>query len=233
KFGKLQYRLAINDALTNTLETNSVNSLDDLSIGQTAYVGKKLLGSKEAGFAYAGYFEYQLWDQESNFVPFKVGTYLGKKKILNIGAGFFLHPNGSVNRVDSNTFEGQNVSLLAADIFMETPVGENGAALTAYAVLQANNYGKNYMLGTTYGTGTMIYTHVGYLLPGDMNKGRWQPYISFQNHSYDAHGDNQNRLGIGTNYYISGNNAKLSIEYTNSSGISEGNMLTLQAMIYL
>jgi len=37
---------------------------------------------------YQGYFMYQFLDQESNFGPGMAGSYLGKKKVFNIGAGF-------------------------------------------------------------------------------------------------------------------------------------------------
>jgi hypothetical protein len=33
----------------------------------------------------AGYFEYQFLDQEANVLPYKVGSYLGTKKVFNIG----------------------------------------------------------------------------------------------------------------------------------------------------
>ncbi|MFN3876037.1 MAG: porin, partial [Flavobacteriales bacterium] len=38
--------------------------------------------------AYAGYLMWQFLEQESNVLPFTVGTYVGTKKVFNIGAGF-------------------------------------------------------------------------------------------------------------------------------------------------
>jgi hypothetical protein len=43
----------------------------------------------------AGYVEYQFFDKEANFLPYKVGTYLGTKKMFNIGAGFYTAPKGT------------------------------------------------------------------------------------------------------------------------------------------
>ena len=36
--------------------------------------------------------------------------------------------------------------LLLFDAFYDAPVGGNNAAITAYAVIQSNDYGKDYML---------------------------------------------------------------------------------------
>jgi hypothetical protein len=229
KFGKLQYRLAINDALTNNLDTRTPEAG-----GAAVYGGKRLLGSKDAGKVFAGYFDYHMMDEESNFLPFKVGSYLGTKKVFNIGAGFFAHPNGAVTANGSGNLEGENVSIFAVDAFYDAPVGGNNSAVTAYATYQSNNYGKDYMLGTTYGTGSMVYTHLGYLIGGDKTKTRFQPYASYGSNSFDAVDDNLNVLGVGMNAYMSGHNSKLTLEYKHQKiGDTKTGALTLQAMIYL
>ena len=108
-FGKLQYRVAVNEAVTNGLDARTpvVNE-------GAVYGGKRLLGSATAGFTYAGYFEYNFLDQESNFLPYKVGSYLGAKRVFNIGAGFYVHPNGAVIATDTiGGLSGQNVSIFA------------------------------------------------------------------------------------------------------------------------
>ncbi len=231
KFNKLQYRVAVNDA--------SVSSLDGRTAvagGDAVYNGRSNLGSKAAGKTYAGYFDYHFLDQESNFLPYKVGTYLGEKKVFNIGAGFFLHPEGSV--IDTGTaiapnLEGEDVSIFAVDAFYDTPIGEDGSAITAYAVYQNSNYGKNYLY-SAYGTGSMLYGHVGYVLNGDKLKTRFQPYLSYGTHSYDAVDDNRSTLGVGINAYMSGHNSKLTLEYMNQSfGSVDTSTISLQAMIYL
>lgn len=231
KFNKLQYRLAINDAAVSTLDSRTA-----VSGGDAVYNGRANLGSKEAGKTYAGYFDYNFLDQESNFLPYKVGSYLGEKKVFNIGAGFFLHPKGSI--IDSGTLvapnlEGEDVSIFAVDAFYDTPLGEDGSAITAYAVYQNSGYGKNYLF-SAYGTGSMVYGHLGYVFKGDLTKTRYQPYISYGTHSYDAVNDNRSTLGIGVNAYMSGHNSKLTLEYNNQQfGALDSNTISLQAMIYL
>lgn len=206
KFGKLQYRIAINDAITNGLDARK-----PVENGAAVYGGANLLGTKDSGKIFAGYFDYNFLDQESNFLPFKVGTYLGGKKVFNIGAGFFMHPKGSVKMEDSNLV-GEDVSIFAVDAFYDTPLGGNGSAISAYATYQSNNYGKDYLY-SAYGTGSMIYSHIGYVFAGDKTKTRFQPYASYGSNSYDASFNNRNVLGLGINAYMSGHNSKLTLEY--------------------
>lgn len=226
-FGKLQYRVSINEAMTNSLDARNPEDV----VNTTVYAGRRVLGSKDAGTNYAGYFEYALLDQESDFLPYKVGTYLGTKKVFNIGAGFFLHPKGSVMN-DGTMNVAQDVSIFAVDAFYDAPIGTKNAAITAYAKFQSNDYGKDYLF-SAYGTGTFTYGHVGYLLPSEKTT-KIQPYVSYASNSYDATDDNRNILGIGSNLYMSGHNSKLTLEYSNTKfGDNETGTITLQAMIYL
>ena len=228
KFGKLQYRVSVNDAITTSLDIR-----DPATGGPAVYGGRRVLGSKDAGKAYAGYFEFNFLDQESNFLPFKVGTYLGAKKIFNIGAGFFLHPNGAVRANTNGTLLGEDVSLFAVDAFYESPLADNGSAITAYATYQSNDYGDNYLF-SAYGTGGMFLAQAGYVIPGTITQARFQPYIAFASNSYDAVDDNRNIFKLGINGYLSGNNSKLTLEYENQKfGDTKTGVLTLQAMIYL
>lgn len=227
KFGKFKYQVAVNDAMTNGLDARDPNDPD--LVGDAVYGGKRILGSKDAGFNFAGYFEYNFLDQESNLLPYKVGTYLGTKKVFNVGAGFFAHPNGSVG-VDGS---GENVGIFAIDAFYDVPIKDNGSALTAYATYQWNDYGPNYRY-SAYGSGGMFYGHVGYVIPGDINKVRVQPYVSYASNSYDQTPDNRNIFGIGGNVFFEGHHSKLTLEYKNQKfGASDLGTVTLQAMIYL
>lgn len=230
-FDKLQYRVAINDATTTTLDNRDI-----VAGGAAVYNGRSILGSKSSGKTYAGYFDYHFFDQESNFLPYKVGTYLGGKKVFNVGAGFFLHPEGSIINTGTEVepvLEGEDIAIFAIDAFYDTPLGEDGSALTAYAVLQSSDYGKDYLF-SAYGTGTMFYGHVGYTFKGELTKTRYQPYVSYGSHSYDATSDNRNTFGLGVNAFMSGHNSKLTLEYKKEKfGTVDTNIISLQAMIYL
>lgn len=231
KFDRLQYRVSINESLTNGLDVNGMPAVDDATFN-----GRAILGGADAGKNYAGYFDYHFLDQESNFLPYKVGSYIGSKKIFNVGAGFFYQPNGSVSLDTNGNFQGEDVAIFSVDAFYDAPLGENGSAITAYAQFQSNDYGTNFTLGQTYETGSMFYTHIGYLLPGQSDKMlKIQPYVSYNNRTIDAIDDNASRLGLGGNLYFSGHHSKLSLEYSNQKygNLDAVGTVTLQAMIYL
>lgn len=229
KFGKLQYRIAINDAITNGLDMR-----DPVANGPAVYGGRRLLGSRDAGKVFAGYFDFNFLDQESNFLPYKVGTYLGAKKVFNIGAGFFLHPEGSVIANGSGNLSAEDVSIFAVDAFYDAPVGDTGGAISAYLTYQSNDYGKDYLY-SAYGTGSMVYGQLGYVIPSqEQDAAKFQPYISYATNDYDAVADSRNIFKIGANAYLSGNNSKLTLEYQDEKFIgSSTGTFTLQAMIYL
>lgn len=229
-FGKLQYRVSVNEALTNGLNAAGVPTQD-----VATYNGRRVLGGAAAGKNVAGYFDYNFLDQESTFLPYKVGSYIGSKKIFNIGAGFFYHANGSVLLDTNGNPVGEDVAIFAVDAFYDAPLGDKGAAITAYASYQNNNYGNNFTLGQTYETGSMIYGHVGYLIPGKNEHLKIQPYVSMNSRSIDAIDDNASRLGIGGNLYFSGHHSKLSVEYATEKygNLDAVGTLTIQAMIYL
>ncbi|MHA7060048.1 hypothetical protein ACWGOQ_0022665 [Aquimarina sp. M1] len=230
-FGNFSYQVSVNESITNNLQ----EAIDPVANGSAVYAGRRLLGSKDAGKNFAGYFEYNFMDKESNFLPYKVGTYLGGKKVFNVGAGFFYHPDGSVLANDDGTLEGEDVAILAVDAFYDAPVGNNGSAITAYATYQNNDYGNDFTLGQTYETGSMFYSHVGYVIPNADKKIKFQPYALFKSRSIDAIDDNATSFGIGANAYISGHNSKLTLEYQNTKygDNSAQGLVTLQAMIYL
>ena len=230
KFKKLQYRIAVNEAITNNLQASAVPDNN----GAAIYSGRRLLGSKEAGKTYAGYFDYHFLDEESNFLPYKVGTYLGGKKVFNVGAGFFLHPNGSVIADNNGELSGESVSIFAFDAFYDAPLGEKGAAITAYVLSQFSDYGQDFTLGTTYETGSLLHAHLGYVFASE-GKTKFQPYIQFDSRQIEAIDDNATSFGIGANAYFSGHNSKLTFEYFNTK-YSDNDAIgtfTLQAMIYL
>ncbi len=230
KFGKFFYNLSLDEAVADNLQEN----VDPVLNGPAVYAGRRLLGSRDAGKLVQGYFSYNFLDQESNFLPYKVGTYLGSKTIFNIGAGFLAHPNGSVIADAGGDLQGEDVNIFAVDAFYDAPLGQDGSAITAYAVYQNNDYGEDFNFGP-YATGNMLYGHVGYLVPGPKDKTRFQPYLSYNTRTIDAIDDNATRFGIGANIFMTGHHSKLSFEYSNSKvgdGDSTG-VLTLQAMIYL
>ncbi|MCG8326470.1 MAG: hypothetical protein MI974_02235 [Chitinophagales bacterium] len=235
ELGKFDYRIAFNNPGRNGISRSYASMPgDSLTYNGFAIIDKE--GDPVGNTLIEGYFRYNFKDKESTKLPFAVGTYLGKKTIFALGAGFFAHPNGMYNH---STGEHENVSHFAVDAFLDMPIAGDDC-LNAYASFMNFNYGENYV-SRWAGTGTAIYAQLGYKLP----KSKFMPYVAFQTGSYDGYDENTSALDIGLNYFINGHHAKLTLEYhTISNDIREGGLdangeiqdvqqIRLQAHIFL
>ncbi|MCS7013727.1 MAG: hypothetical protein RMI34_09695 [Chloroherpetonaceae bacterium] len=104
-----------------------------------------------------GYVFWQFFDIESQILPFMVGSYLGTKRVFNIGAGFYYHGDGMSTRkpplsrtagVQALTADSLNthpIALFGIDAFLELPFGEGAgrSSLTAYALFARYDFGPN------------------------------------------------------------------------------------------
>jgi hypothetical protein len=105
--GQFAYRISVNSSLINSLDTRP-ERLGVVSFGQTLYTGKYEF-QDDARWLYQGYLEYQFLEKEPDKLPYKVGTYLGQKRVFNIGVGAFYHPNGSITYRQSESNPGDTV----------------------------------------------------------------------------------------------------------------------------
>ncbi|MCB0643811.1 MAG: porin, partial [Phaeodactylibacter sp.] len=229
KLGRLDYRVSVNEAIANTLDgARGLKPAPDTAV----YVN-------DGGKVYSGYFNYQFLDKESNKLPFMVGTYIGKKKVFNIGAGFLSHPGGSTSLDGSGNEVANDVLLWAADAYYDAPVGSNGSAISAYLAFYNFNFGPNYQLtgsSDLVATGNILYGQLGFALPAFSNGTQLMPYVTYSNRSIEAAADPANQLGVGFNYFISGHNAKVTVEYnSNKPAVTTDrtNILRIQGMIFL
>lgn len=241
--GKLAYRFAVNEAIGNPLlggKLSDIAATDSSEAVTNKAIYRQPNSNSGGGKVVSGYVSYQFFDKEGMTLPYYVGTYLGKKKVFNIGAGFFYHDKGAFYYTDTNGgFEQVSPLSFAVDAFLDMPVGETGGAVTAYASFTNHNWGPNLTGGLDgVGTGNIVYAHAGYLIPGT----KIQPYVHFSNRALEAHENlaapTSNRIGIGANYYIEGNNAKISAEIQRSQGSGATqpdatSLFRIQAMIYL
>ncbi len=231
-FGQWAFRFAVNDAMVHSLDEPY-----EIVEKQARYRGRELLG-KKAQWTYGGYVEYFIGHRESTFLPYRTGSYLGSQKVITMGAGFFSHPNGTVT-LDGEQLIGQNVFHYNIDCFIDFPIRfEKQDAITYYLSFARHDYGVNYLLqqdNSQVGTGTIIYSHLGYVLPKFSNKGRLQPYVSFSWRDLEALETPARSLGLGANWYIHGHHAKLTLAYEWESAMLQSNneSITLQAMVYL
>ena len=186
--GLLQYRLMISEGV----EDHEKNPKDNLR--------------------FAGRLSLSLLEPEKGW--FNKGTYLGKKRILSFGVG--------LDRQEDLTLggsEGQDNTVWTVDAFFDYPMRE-GAVTVEAAYMDIDNCtqgNSNFYHDLEPGDdGQNWYINAGYLLPGSIGPGRFQPYIRYE--TVDVENKNQTDfLSGGLNYYIKGHNCKLTADYMHVS----------------
>lgn len=230
-FRKLHYQFSIDKPFaTNVAVRDSANVAVD--------------NSGDAAGALSGYADYQFLDQESNLLPYRVGTYIGSKRVFNLGAGFYHQARGTRSSSATGILEKHDINLFAADAFLDMPIGDKkkNMAITAYAVYYNFNYGPNYLRvsGTMntgsvnaatpaadrvlegpgnarvlMGTGSIFYTQAGFLLPRFKgNKVRIQPIASIAYKDMEALNAAGTFWDAGANFFLDAHNAKITAQYS-------------------
>lgn len=231
KLGKLDYRIALSNPLpiqTSTMAPTAVTKNADFSLEAP---------NKQA----QGYFSYQFLDQEANLTPYNTGSYLGQKRVFNIGAGFITQP-GAMAYLDT---QGQVVNtamnLFGVDVFYDAPINrEKSSAVTLYGNYSHYDFGPGYIrnLGVNnpangvlagqgsfngtgnafpmIGTGDIFFGQAGYLLPKNKSMAcQVQPYASLMMASYDRLANTMVSYDLGLNWFINGHGSKFSLNYQN------------------
>jgi hypothetical protein len=232
KINKLDYRLAVTKPMA---VQNAVNAIKELSAVSE-------FSTRPTTVQAQGYFMWQFFDQESNLTPYTTGTYLGKKKVLNVGAGFIIQSQAMWHlRANGDTVL-TSMKLFAADVFYDAPLNkEKRNAITAYASYHYMDLGPNYMrnsgvmnpangtdatgsmngAGNAFpmvGTGSTIYMQLGYKFRDDLipKNGTIQPFVATQIGLFQALDQPMVMVEGGFNVFITGShNSKLSLNYQN------------------
>ena len=138
QLGKINYTLSVNKPFA----TNRKPEFDFVKGTRVA-----VDNNGDPAPALTGYFDYQIFEQESNVLPYRVGTYIGTKKVLNFGFGFYHQNNGTRSTDIAGVIAKHNITLLGADLFADLPFGnkEKNMAFTAHAVFYNYNFGPNYI----------------------------------------------------------------------------------------
>ncbi|MBL7797648.1 MAG: porin [Saprospiraceae bacterium] len=226
QLGRLDYRLSLNKPFANGATPAAV---------KTDGVAVNVLNEN---WATAGYVNWMFWDKESNKLPFYVGSYLGSKKVLNVGAGFYRQSGASLYKTAADRDSVyQDHLCLGADVFMDLPINKaKGSALSVLATYYNFDFGTKYMRNVgilnlhssgattnswagagnaqpTIGTGSIFYLQAGYQLPPLKNGTAFMPYITVTHKDFKALADPSTQYGLGLNYFVAGHHAKITLEY--------------------
>jgi hypothetical protein len=136
---QFDYRIALSDPFPITS-----NGATTPAIGNNAS-----FSTNSRNKQFQGYFIWQFFDNEGHTTPYMAGTYLGTKKIFNLGTGVIYQKNAlwhqSINQTDT-LIKHDNLLLLAIESYLDLPLNKAKAtAISAYAGLFMTNYGKNYL----------------------------------------------------------------------------------------
>lgn len=231
QIGGLDYRFAaanpfpIQNALTTVAALSSNNSAT--------------FSTKAPEMQYQGYVKWQFFDKESNLLPYSAGSYLGKKRVLNVGGGFTYQKDAMWYRNANMDTISTPMKQFAVDVFYDSYLNKDKQnAITAYAAYLNYDFGPNYIRnagamntanGTVgaasyngagnsaplVGTGQVVYAQAAYLFKKDLfgKNGTIQPYISSSYAMYQKLKDPVLIYDIGLNWIIAGQNSKISLDY--------------------
>jgi hypothetical protein len=192
---------------------------------------------------FQGYLQWQFKDQESNQTPYAAGTYLGKKRVLNVGAGFVVQPEAMWYRADNgrDTLT-QAMKQFAADIFYDAPTDttQGAPSVSFYATAMYLDFGPRYLRnngpmnpaagGTVpanvlngpgnafpqYGSGPVLYAQLGYKLRDKLlGETTFMPYLSYQYSRYQRLSDDLHYFDAGVSWLLAGHTSKFTLSYQN------------------
>ena len=125
------------------------------------------------------------------------GTYLGKKKLFQVGAGI----------------DGQSdYRAIAADAFFSYPIGTDGITIDADFV----HYDGHGFIALAKQNNFLV--EAGYHL----NTVRWTPWVKLETHTFDSGvksvaNQDESRIQAGVSYYIIGNNLNVKLGYARNN----------------
>ncbi len=243
QLGGLDYRVSVSNPFPIQTALSPVPTLPE-NVFNIAYYS-----TAAPAINYQGYFFWQFRDQESNQIPYMTGTYLGKKNVLNIGAGFSTQDHAVEYReTGTGPVIQQGSKQFGLDVFYDAPFNrEKGTALTAYAALIDYDFGPNYLRnagamnpsngvnsqGTfngpgnnvpLIGTGQVYFTQVGFLMKKDLlgKLGTLQPYGQLIVSDYERIEKPIAIYDIGINWLQAGHRSKLSLDYQSRPVLVKG-----------
>lgn len=171
----------------------------------------------DSSFRMTGRVHLSLWEPENGF-GYR-GTYLGKKKVLTVGASYQTEPDAIYS--DTVTGASADYSAWSADLFMEYPMG-NGAALTLSAAMMDVDLDNAYQSGNAEAAACGLngeknggYVKAAYLFPGERPIQLFARSEGWNFASLDGVIDQEVSFNaFGLNYYIKGQDMKLTLEYS-------------------
>ena len=227
RIGRFNYRAAVNKPFSFS-KAESFNAAQPIS-------NHAQFSPRDPAIETGAYVEWQFFDKESDKIPYKAGTYLGQKKMLNLGAGFRYRPKAVWLKTASGDTSYSALLMVTVDLFAEFPVRKNAKTfLNFYGAYTYYNFGAGYIrqvgvnnastgsslpaspyrgFGDSFpmvGTGNSVFVQAGVISPAfSGGKFRIVPYASCFGADYRVYKHPVWVYEAGVNYHIKNHNMKL------------------------
>lgn len=140
--GPLAYRWSVNKPFT---VISSSMKYPDNSPDSAYAVDNNAVGNLST----SGYAAWQILSDENHLLPYTVGTYVGTKKVFNLGVGYYFARNATASQVTNSSaseLSRHNIALWSVDSFADIPFGgSKNWAITSYTVFYHYNFGPGYL----------------------------------------------------------------------------------------
>jgi hypothetical protein len=224
--GRVGYRTSVNQPMF------------PIAFNQSREVGTAYFSNAVPKLQYHGYAAYHFRDREVYTLPYTFGTYLGKKTVLNVGAGWIFQSDAMEHLDREGQVRRTPMRQLAVDLIWDTPVDSvRMDAFHVYAAWFNFDFGPNFVrnLGVMnpanggggfngpgnafpiVGTGNVVYAQSGYKFKEDWlgDAGTLMPYVSGQVGFFDRLDDPSAVFDVGVQWLILGHHVKLCLDYQN------------------
>lgn len=212
-FGRISYRAAVSKPFCYEGSPNSTAAFECAT----------------ENLGYKAYAAFHFWEKEYFTTSYVGMTYLGEKKILNVGLGFDFYPESIGEQYENGDEKVGDRKLFGADIICELPFAGK-QAFTLYSVLYDYDFGSDYLrkYGTMniwngsgneeykVGTGLISYSTLGYLFQENFLQlpGRLQLFYAFTAKDFEGFSETIFNHDMGANYYMAGQKLKFSLQYS-------------------
>lgn len=165
-----------------------------------------------------GRVHYSFWEPEPSYGY--LGTYLGTKKVLTIGAAYDMQKDVAYGNYVARS-DIKDYKAWTTDVFMEYPALSGVYTLSgAYFDYDTGN-AINMAPDPTLPIGSNLkgyYVKAGYMLPSKIGIGRLQFFARHEKSDYGIRVGNANYYdqkwnSVGANYYLDGQRLKITFEY--------------------
>ena len=223
QIGKFDYRVSVSKPFSAQTMVATSGQTFTTAI-DTSYATNAKFSPTPPQLQYQGYFKWHFLDIESNDVAYNTGTYLGKKRMLTLGAGFQYQQN-AMRYWDSTVVPAaptageikrdlvsHNLLIVGLDLFYDSYISkEKGNAISAYGAWSYADYGNNYlryngvmnMATGSNGTQNVNAKAFGNAFPmmGTGNTEFVQVGYKFKNNLLKSHGTLQPYMGVQLSQY--------------------------------